>query len=66
MSFKFIAIIASKIFTFKVETLENAQSYPFSQIRSRKQFGATLLPAASAMSDALVVVTNANLHQYPL
>jgi len=29
-----MATIASKIFVFKVEILENAQSYPFSQIHS--------------------------------
>ena len=34
MSFEFIATIASKLFVFKVEILENARSYPFSQIHS--------------------------------
>ena len=35
MSFEFIATIASKLFAFKVEILENARSYPFSQIHSQ-------------------------------
>jgi len=29
VSFEFIATIASKLFAFKVEILENARSYPF-------------------------------------
>jgi len=34
VSFKFTVTIASKLFAFKVEILENVQSYSFSQIHS--------------------------------
>jgi len=33
-SFKFIVTIASQLFPFKVEILESAQNYPFSEILS--------------------------------
>jgi len=34
VSFEFVATIVSKLFSFKVQILENVQSYPFSQIHS--------------------------------
>ena len=39
MSFEFVVTIASKLFMFKFEILENARNYPLSQIVTTDYWG---------------------------